>query len=113
MVILTQCATRLQAEKGATLIPAISTTVWEQGIATRVALYRDWVWNGNRISGARLATVQKANGKVASLAKEKVYAFEIESVGRLARAVPTASVSRILTIGREDSSRLNTMLSNQ
>lgn len=82
VVILTQCATRLQAEKGATLIPAISAAVWEQGIATRVALYRDWVWNGSRISGARLATVQKANGKLASPTKERGYAFKIESVGR-------------------------------
>lgn len=72
----------MQAERGATLIPAINANVWEQGIATRIVLFRDWVWNDGRASGARLATVQKINGKVDSNALDKVYAFDIESVGR-------------------------------
>lgn len=81
VVVLTQCATRMQAEKGATLIPSINANVWEQGIATRVALFRDWTWNAGRASGTRLAAVQKLNGMVASDATERVFAFKIESVG--------------------------------
>lgn len=81
VVVLTQCATRMQAEKGATLIPSINANVWEQGIATRVALFRDWTWNAGRAFGTRLAAVQKLNGTVASDATEKVFAFKIESVG--------------------------------
>lgn len=80
VVILTQCATRMQADRGATLIPAVNANVWEQGVATRVALFRDWVWNNGCASGARLAAVQKVNGKVATGLLNRVYPFEIESV---------------------------------
>lgn len=82
VVILTQCATRMQAEKGATLIPAINASVWEQGIATRVALLRDWMWNDGHPYGARLAAVQKVNGKTAADGLDRVFAFSIDSVGR-------------------------------
>ena len=83
VVILTQCATRMQAEKGATLIPAINASVWEQGIATRVALLRDWMWNDGHPYGARLAAVQKVNGKTAADGLDRVFAFSIDSVGRV------------------------------
>lgn len=83
----------MQAEKGATLVPAINANVWEQGITTRVALYRDWVWNDGRASGARLAAVQKVSGKVTAGASDHVYAFEIEPVGLIVHAAPTTSVS--------------------
>lgn len=75
----------MQAERGAILVPAISANVWEQGIATRVALFRDWVWNEGRASGARLAAVQKINGRMTSEALNNVYAFSIESVGHICR----------------------------
>lgn len=82
VVVLTQCATRMQAERGATLVPAVNTNVWDQGIASRVALYRDWVWADGRTAGARFAAVQKVNGRVVEAeALEKACAFEIESVG--------------------------------
>lgn len=71
----------MQAERGATLIPAVNANVWEQGIATRVALYRDWVWGDGHTLGARLAAVQKVNGKVAAEALEKTFAYDIQSVG--------------------------------
>lgn len=84
VVVLTQCATRMQAERGATLIPAINASVWEQGIATRVALLRDWMWNDGYPYGARLAAVQKVNGKTAADGLDRVFAFSIDSVGRVA-----------------------------
>lgn len=83
VVILTQCATRMQAERSATLIPAINASVWEQGIATRVALLRDWMWNDGHPYGARLAAVQKVNGKTAADGLDKAFAFSIDSVGRV------------------------------
>lgn len=86
VVVLTQCATRMQAERGATLIPAINANVWEQGIATRVALFREWVWHEGQASGTRLAAVQKVNGKVTPDALEQVYAFDVQLVSRLASA---------------------------
>lgn len=83
VVLLSQCATRMQAERGATLTPAVNANVWEQGVATRVAFYRDWVWSNGCTLGARLATVQKVDGNVISEALENAVAFEIESVGRI------------------------------
>ncbi|KAL1861278.1 hypothetical protein Daus18300_008953 [Diaporthe australafricana] len=71
----------MQAEKGATLIPAINASVWEQGIATRLALLRDWMWNDGRPYGARLAALQKVNGKITSDGLDKVFAFSIDSTG--------------------------------
>lgn len=88
VVVLTQCATRMQAEKGATLTPAINANVWEQGIATRVALLRDWMWNDGHPYGARLAAVQKVNGKAAADGLDTVVAFSIDSVGRVAPCYP-------------------------
>lgn len=84
VVILSQCATRMQAERGATLIPAINANVWEQGIATRVALLRDWMWDDGHPYGARLAAVQKVNGKTAADGLDRLFAFSIDSVGRAA-----------------------------
>lgn len=88
VVILTQCATRMQADRGATLIPAVNANVWEQGVATRVALFRDWVWNSGRASGARLAAVQKVNGKVVTEVLDGVCPFEIESAGYIVSSGP-------------------------
>lgn len=81
VVVITQCATRMQAERRATLTSAINANVWEQGIATRVVLFRDWMWHDGHAAGARLAAVQKVNGKMNLDALEAVYAFEIESTG--------------------------------
>ncbi|KAG7125065.1 DNA repair protein rhp55 like [Verticillium longisporum] len=43
-VVLTQCATKMQAESGATLVPAINANVWEQGVSTRLVVFKDWAW---------------------------------------------------------------------
>ncbi|KAG6366443.1 hypothetical protein INS49_000620 [Diaporthe citri] len=72
---------QMQAERSATLIPAINASVWEQGIATRVALLRDWMWDDGHPYGARLAALQKVNGKTAADGLDKVFAFSIDSTG--------------------------------
>lgn len=80
VVVLTQCATRMQAERGATLVPAIAANVWEQGIAARVALFRDFEWIDGQTSDTHLAAVQKVNGKVTAEPMDNLCAFGIETV---------------------------------
>ncbi|PSS02179.1 P-loop containing nucleoside triphosphate hydrolase protein [Coniella lustricola] len=90
VVVLMQCATRMQAEKGATLVPAVNANVWEQGIATRIALFRDWVWYEGQAFGARLAAMQKVNGRLASEAAHKMYAFDVKPTGLVSIAYDEA-----------------------
>ena len=92
VVVLSQCATRMQAnEQGATLVPAIGATVWEHGISTRIVLFRDWAWarsdgqqtDGKQTAaalvGLRFAGLQKRNGQQCT-DFTSVAAFQIESV---------------------------------
>lgn len=88
----------MQAERGATLIPAVNANIWAQGIATRVALYRDWMWSDGIILGIRLAAVQKVNGKVDADALEQAFAYDIQSV--LHHGVPAISCAYILSAYR-------------
>ncbi|KAK4130195.1 P-loop containing nucleoside triphosphate hydrolase protein [Trichocladium antarcticum] len=81
IVILTQCATKMQAERGATLIPAINATVWEQGVSTRLVLFRDWFQRGVETRGLRFAGVQKLNGKTMAASFDHVCAFKVEERG--------------------------------
>ncbi|KAK3324653.1 hypothetical protein B0T19DRAFT_464855 [Cercophora scortea] len=85
IVILTQCATKMQAEHGATLVPAINATVWEQGISTRLVLFRDWAADGKALSRSlRFAGVQKLNGKPSAAAIDDICAFDIQTNGLVA-----------------------------
>lgn len=81
VVLLSQCATKMRSEQMATLIPSINTTVWEQGVSTRLVLFRDWAWNASKSSSVFLAGLQKVDGRVAQEAVEHVSAFKVESVG--------------------------------
>jgi len=81
IVVLSQCATKMQSEKGATLIPAVNASVWEQGISTRLVLFRDWVWAGEQPAEMRFAGIQKLNGKATQDAVEHISAFCIQGVG--------------------------------
>lgn len=80
IVILSHCATRVQAGR-ATLIPAMNTSAWEQGIATRLVLYRDWSCRDGLVSGIRFAGLQKLNGKAHMEAIGQTFAFDIIDVG--------------------------------
>ncbi|GAB1316643.1 DNA repair protein RAD51 homolog 3 [Madurella fahalii] len=79
VVVLTQCATKMQAERGATLIPAINANVWEQGVSTRLVLFRDWLQEGVRARGLHFAGIQKLNGKGMSAAVDRICAFTVEA----------------------------------
>lgn len=80
VVMLNQCATRMQGDQGASLVPAISAGIWEQGIATRLVIFRDWVIGGDSIGSARYAAIQKRNGKHVPGGFSEAYAFEIQNV---------------------------------
>ncbi|PTB60812.1 hypothetical protein M431DRAFT_537882 [Trichoderma harzianum CBS 226.95] len=81
VVLLSQCATKMRGEQKPTLIPSINTTVWEQGVSTRLVLFRDWAWNGNKFSSVFLAGLQKIDGRVVQDAVEHVSAFKVEPAG--------------------------------
>ncbi|OTA06566.1 rad55 [Trichoderma parareesei] len=81
VVLLSQCATKMRSEQRATLIPSINTTVWEQGVSTRLVLFRDWAWHGNKSSSVFLAGVQKIDGRAVQDAVDHVSAFKVEAAG--------------------------------
>ncbi|KHN98069.1 Circadian clock protein KaiC/DNA repair protein RadA [Metarhizium album ARSEF 1941] len=77
VVVSSQCATRMQSESGATLVPAVNASVWEQGISTRIVMFRDWAWNNGTLLGIFKAGLQKLDGKSGSDAIERVAAFNV------------------------------------
>jgi hypothetical protein len=79
IVLLNQSVTKMQSGAGAILVSAISSTAWDAGISTSIALFRDWGWEGKQVRNAK---VLKADG-IATGGKGgigKVFAFTIESV---------------------------------
>ncbi|OAR00295.1 hypothetical protein LLEC1_05861 [Akanthomyces lecanii] len=81
VVILSQCATKMQSEHGASLVPAVNATVWEQGISTRIALFRNWSWDERKPHSVFLAGVQKLDGRVMLDVIDSASAFTVESTG--------------------------------
>ncbi|KAI3331390.1 P-loop containing nucleoside triphosphate hydrolase protein [Ustulina deusta] len=77
VLVLSQCATRMQAEHGATITPAINASTWEQGVATRLVLFQDWTTVDADLRNIRLAGVQKSNGQVSPNGLGLVFPFEI------------------------------------
>lgn len=71
----------MQAGRGATLIPAINTSSWEQGIATRLGLFRDWSIIDEKVTGVRFAGIQKLDGKAYTNGMGPIFAFGIGDVG--------------------------------
>lgn len=63
IVILSQCATKMQTEGGATLIPAVNAGAWEEGITSRIVLYRDFVTQQGATVALHFASMEKRNGK--------------------------------------------------
>lgn len=100
VVLLSQCATKMRGEQRATLIPSINTTVWEQGVSTRLVLFRDWAWNANKSSSVFLAGVQKIDGRAVQDAVEHVSAFKVEPVGYIDHTQASAFASTNLNLDR-------------
>lgn len=73
---------------GAALVPAVSAPAWEQGLACRVVLFRDWAWEddeGKSVGDVRLAEVIKAEGIGVHNLRRAVVGFTIHEVCRSAR----------------------------
>ncbi|KAG5988468.1 hypothetical protein E4U54_004650 [Claviceps lovelessii] len=81
VVVLSQCATKMQSEHGATLVPAVSAAAWDQGISTRLVMFRNWTWQNGSLVSVYLAGVQKLDGQTNKDAVEHVAAFRIDSKG--------------------------------
>jgi len=73
----------MQAGQGAALVPAINAGVWDQGISTRLVLYRDWVMHEGSPITLYFAGIQKLNGQNDNAAMGDIVAFMIESVSGL------------------------------
>lgn len=82
VVLLSQCVTKMQSQnRGAALMPSISAGVWEQGLTTRIALFRDWMWKDGIPIDTRFVGIQRLAGKaVPGSGIQKVAAFRVESV---------------------------------
>ncbi|KAL5601205.1 hypothetical protein BROUX41_006007 [Berkeleyomyces rouxiae] len=91
ILLLSQCATKMESGKSASLAPAINGTVWEQAIATRLAFFKDWIWRDGDLEGEQrrhdsfeevvFVGVQKLDGKMCFNALEHMLAFHIERPG--------------------------------
>ena len=103
LVITCQTITRIRGASRALLVPAMTGVEWENGISTRLLLFRDWVpqhgkaqdkVDADRLQKTRFAGLVKLNG--IALADEggvgKVVPFAIESVSP-ARARQSAHAS--------------------
>lgn len=69
---------------GAVLIPAVNTPAWEQGLACRVALFRDWGWdgeNGTPIDDVRLAKIIRVEGVAVPEGRGKLFGFTVRETG--------------------------------
>ncbi|KAJ2980528.1 hypothetical protein NQ176_g2585 [Zarea fungicola] len=81
VVILSQCATKMQSEHGAALVPAVNATVWEHGVATRIALFRNWSWEDRKPYSVFLAGAQKVDGRMMLDVVDSAAAFTVEPTG--------------------------------
>ncbi|KAK1475930.1 hypothetical protein CABS01_15499 [Colletotrichum abscissum] len=86
----------MQLERSATLIPSINAGVWEQGMSTRVVLFRDWVWKEERPWSVCFAGVQKLDGKAGPDMMQSAAAFRVEATGLVGVQYDTSQPSVFL-----------------
>lgn len=99
VVLLSQCATRMQANsRGAALIPAVNASVWEQGIAARLVLFKDWIWSGGKPFDTCFAGVERVAGRKVDGLK-KVFAFRVGEVWSPLIVAPVALWLRLSSSG--------------
>ncbi|KAK3374442.1 P-loop containing nucleoside triphosphate hydrolase protein [Lasiosphaeria ovina] len=96
IVVLSQCATRMQAERGATIIPAINAGVWEQGVSTRLVLFRGWIQDASESRSVHFVGIQKLNGKASAAAVDGACAFNIEPSGLVSVDCDSSERSQVL-----------------
>jgi hypothetical protein len=123
LLITSQPITRIRGSSRAVLVPAISGAEWENGISTRLVLFRDWVpgegkWSdadADRLRKVRFIGVTKVDGVI--IAEEggvgNVVPFAIESVSQFAtrRAYNTRDVASCV-VRRSPADKVQTGLCN-
>lgn len=99
LLITCQTITRIRGTSRALLVPAISGVEWENGVSTRLVLFRDWVRQGrtndhahaDKLHKARFAGVVKTNGVAVSDERDvgSVVPFSIQNVSQSIYPVPS------------------------
>ena len=83
IVVLSQCASKMQFENSSTLIPSINTTTWDQGVSSRIVLFRDWTWSRRNCTGVIFAGVQRLDGRSTLEYVENACSFQVGSVSQV------------------------------
>lgn len=86
----------MRSGAGAALVPALNMKAWEEGLAGRIALFKDFGWedeDGKVVKDVRFAQVLKAEGNLVSEGRSKVVAFSIVESGLSPVKVPVMPIS--------------------
>jgi hypothetical protein len=86
----------MRSGAGAVLVPALNMKAWEEGLACRIALFKDFGWEdeeGNEVQDVRFAQALKAEGSIVPEERSKVIAFSIVESGLSSLALPTMLIS--------------------
>lgn len=85
VLVTCQTATRMRAGLGAVLLPALSGTEWDNGISTRLVLFRDWPPPAHKdMSDAD----RQLLGKVRYAGAIKVNGVTLADIGTVGNVVP-------------------------
>ncbi|KAH6666402.1 P-loop containing nucleoside triphosphate hydrolase protein [Halenospora varia] len=88
IVLTSHCITKMRPGLGAALVPSINATPWEQGLGSRIVLFRDWGWrcdDGSEVEVVRIAQVLKAEGSAVG----RIVPFAISENGLVPLDFPT------------------------
>ncbi|KAI0579291.1 RecA RecA-RadA recombinase [Pyrenophora tritici-repentis] len=106
LLVTSQTITRIRGASRALLVPAMAGVEWENGVSTRLVLFRDWLRLGkasekldaDKLQRARFVGLVKANG--VSLADEgsvgNVVPFTIENTGLCEMSIAADDVTSLL-----------------
>lgn len=109
VVVLSQCATKMHSERGATLTAAVNANVWEQGVSTRLVMFRDWVWQDSNLTSVFLAGLQKLDGKTCQEVVENIVAFKVESVRCIKHRTFKLPITYMTATGQRNASSLRSI----
>ncbi|KNG52069.1 p-loop containing nucleoside triphosphate hydrolase protein [Stemphylium lycopersici] len=111
LLVTSQTITRIRGPSRALLAPAISGLEWENGVSTRLVLFRDWVRHGrpsnksdaDRLQRTRFAGLVKVNG--VALAEEggvgNVVPYTIENTGLCDISIAATDIKAPLLVPTE------------